>query len=121
MLRATSHRGPDDSGIFIKGNIGLGNNRLSIMDLSTRGHQPMFDDEKSICIVYNGEIYNFMEVRDVLEKEYKFRSNSDTEVIIYAYKKWGTNCLEKLNGMFSFSLQTSIAPPLTPTFGCFCM
>ncbi len=102
MLQATRHRGPDDSGIFIKGNIGLGTNRLAIIDLSPKGHQPMFDDEKSICIVYNGEIYNFMEVRQKLEKQFKFRSNSDTEVIIYAYKKWGINCLRYLNGMFAF-------------------
>ena len=102
MLLATGHRGPDDNGVFIKGNVGLGNNRLAVIDLSPRGHQPMFDDEKSICIVYNGEIYNFIKIRKELEKEYKFRSNSDTEVIIYAYKKWGVNCLRRLNGMFSF-------------------
>lgn len=102
MLQAIAHRGPDDSGIFIKGNIGLGNNRLSVIDLSPRGHQPMFDDEKSVCIVYNGEIYNFMGVKHELEKEFKFRSNSDTEVIIYAYKKWGIGCLKHLNGMFAF-------------------
>ncbi|MCX6706204.1 MAG: asparagine synthase (glutamine-hydrolyzing) [Candidatus Woesebacteria bacterium] len=102
MLQATAHRGPDASGIFIKGNVGLGNNRLSIIDLSPRGHQPMFDDKKSLCIVYNGEIYNFMEVRRKLEKEYKFKSNTDTEVVIYAYRKWGINCLKFLNGMFAF-------------------
>lgn len=102
MLQATKHRGPDDSGIFVKGEVGLGNNRLAVIDVSPKGHQPMFDDEKSLCIVYNGEMYNFMEVRRQLEKEYKFKSNSDTEVIIYAYKKWGVNCLKRLNGMFAF-------------------
>lgn len=102
MLRATSHRGPDDSGVFVRGNVGLGNNRLAVIDVSPKGHQPMFDDEKSLCIVYNGEMYNFVEVRGQLEKEYKFRSNSDTEVIIYAYKKWGVDCLKRLNGMFAF-------------------
>jgi len=102
MLQAVRHRGPDDSGAFIKENVGLGNNRLAVIDLSVKGHQPMFDDEKSICIVYNGEIYNFMEVRRDLEREFKFRSNSDTEVIIYAYKKWGVDCLRHLNGMFAF-------------------
>ncbi|QQG42245.1 MAG: asparagine synthase (glutamine-hydrolyzing) [Candidatus Woesebacteria bacterium] len=102
MLQKTRHRGPDDSGIFIRGNVGLGSNRLAIIDLSAKGHQPMFDDKKSICIVYNGEIYNFMDIRRKLEKQYKFRSNSDTEVIIYAYKKWGINCLRYLNGMFAF-------------------
>lgn len=102
MLSAVSHRGPDDSGMYIHRNVGIGNNRLAIIDLSVKGHQPMFDDEKSLCIVYNGEMYNFMEVRNQLEKEFKFKSNSDTEVIIYAYKKWGTNCLKRLNGMFAF-------------------
>ena len=102
MLQATGHRGSDDKGVFIKENVGLGNNRLAVIDLSLRGHQPMFDDGKSICIVYNGEIYNFIKIRKELEKEYKFRSGSDTEVIIYAYKKWGVNCLRCLNGMFTF-------------------
>lgn len=102
MLHSISHRGPDDSGMYIRGNVGLGNNRLAVIDVSPKGHQPMFDDEKSLCIVYNGEMYNFMEVRHKLEKEYKFKSNSDTEVIIYAYKKWGVNCLKRLSGMFAF-------------------
>ncbi len=102
MLYSIAHRGPDDSGMFVRGEIGLGNNRLAVIDVSPKGHQPMFDDEKSICIVYNGEMYNFMDVRRKLEKEFKFRSNSDTEVIIYAYKKWGTGCLKYLNGMFAF-------------------
>ncbi len=102
MLQVISHRGPDDNGMFIRGNVGLGNNRLAVIDVSPKGHQPMFDNEKSLCIVYNGEMYNFMEVRRQLDKEYKFRSNSDTEVIIYAYKKWGVNCLKRLNGMFAF-------------------
>ncbi|MEK7497295.1 MAG: asparagine synthase (glutamine-hydrolyzing) [Patescibacteria group bacterium] len=102
MLQVTNHRGPDDNGVFIRGNVGLGNNRLAVIDLTPKGHQPMFDDKKSVCIVYNGEIYNFKEVRRELEKEFKFKSNSDTEVIIYAYKKWGVSCLERLNGMFAF-------------------
>lgn len=102
MLHAIAHRGPDDRGIFVKGNVGLGNNRLAVLDISPKGHQPMFDDEKSVCIVYNGEIYNFIELRQELKKEFNFRSNSDTEVIIYAYKKWGINCLQRLNGMFAF-------------------
>jgi len=102
MLQATAHRGPDDNGIFINGNVGLGNNRLSVIDLSPKGHQPMFDNEKTVCIVYNGEMYNFMELRQELKKDYKFKSSSDTEVIIYAYKKWGINCLKHLNGMFAF-------------------
>ena len=102
MLRVIAHRGPDDKGIFIKGDVGLGNNRLAVIDLSFRGHQPMFDNEKSVCIVYNGEIYNFREVREELQGKFEFRSGSDTEVIIYAYKKWGVGCLKHLNGMFAF-------------------
>jgi asparagine synthase (glutamine-hydrolysing) len=102
MLTATVHRGPDDKGIYINGDIGLGHNRLSIIDLSSKGRQPMFDEEKSVCIVFNGEIYNFLELKRQLQKYYKFRTGTDTEVIIYAYKKWGFNCLKRLNGMFSF-------------------
>ncbi len=102
MLQITSHRGPDDSGIYINKNVGLGNNRLAVIDLSRKGHQPMFDGEKSISIVYNGEIYNFLQIKEELKKYYHFKSDSDTEVILYAYKKWGTNCLDHLNGMFAF-------------------
>ncbi|MEK7472790.1 MAG: asparagine synthase (glutamine-hydrolyzing) [Patescibacteria group bacterium] len=102
MLQATAHRGPDDSGMYINGNVGLGNNRLAVIDLSSKGHQPMFDNEKTVCIVYNGEMYNFQELRQELCKNYKFKSDSDTEVIIYAYKKWGINCLQHFNGMFAF-------------------
>lgn len=102
MLEKISHRGPDDSGLFVKNGVGMGNNRLSVIDLSKNGHQPMFDSEKSLCIVYNGEIYNFQEIKRRLEKEFIFKSRSDTEVIIYAYKKWGVKCLNYLNGMFAF-------------------
>ena len=102
MLKATRHRGTDDRGVYINKNVGIGQNRLSVIDLSKRGKQPMFDDEKSVCIVFNGEIYNFQDLRKKLEGKYKFNSNSDTETILYAYKEWGTKCLEKLNGMFAF-------------------
>jgi asparagine synthase (glutamine-hydrolysing) len=88
--------------MFISGNVGLGNNRLSIIDVSSKGHQPMFDDEKSLCIVYNGEMYNFKRLRAELARDFKFKSNTDTEVIIYAYKKWGKGCLNYFSGMFSF-------------------
>lgn len=96
------HRGPDDDGVqYFKG-AALGNTRLAIIDLSEKGHQPMFSSDSNLCIVFNGEIYNFKEVKKELEKEYKFKTGSDTEVILYAYKKWGVKCLQKLNGMFSF-------------------
>ena len=102
MLHVLNHRGPDDSGTHIDGDVFLGNNRLAIIDLSSKGHQPMFNEDKSICIVYNGEIYNFKDIRKVLEKKYKFKSNSDTEVILRGYQEWGTQVLQKLNGMFAF-------------------
>lgn len=102
MLKVLNHRGPDDSGLFIDGKVGLGNNRLSILDLSPNGHQPMYNVGKTVCIVYNGEIYNFADVRKKLEQKYKFQSHTDTEVILHAYEEWGVNCLKMLNGMFAF-------------------
>lgn len=96
------HRGPDDDGVQYFEGAALGNTRLAILDLSKEGHQPMFNQDKSLCIVFNGEIYNFKEVKKLLENKYHFRSNSDTEVILYAYQHWGFKCLEKLDGMFSF-------------------
>lgn len=96
------HRGPDDNGVQYFGGVALGNTRLSIIDLSAKGHQPMNSYDKSLCITYNGEIYNFKDVKKLLERKYKFKSNSDTEVILYAYKEWGVGCLERLHGMFSF-------------------
>jgi asparagine synthase (glutamine-hydrolysing) len=101
------HRGPDDSGYSFyrleKSNIGLGHRRLSILDLSVQGHQPMKFD--NLEIVYNGEVYNFKEIRVELEKYgYSFKSNSDTEVIIKAYHKWGIEAVHKFNGMFAFAI-----------------
>lgn len=96
------HRGPDDNGTEYFEGVALGNVRLSIIDLSSKGHQPMFNHDRSLCITFNGELYNFKEIKKLLENKYKFKSNSDTEVIIYAYQEWGVKCLEKLNGMFAF-------------------
>ena len=96
------HRGPDDNGSVYLDGVALGNTRLAIIDLSAKGHQPMFNNDRSLCITFNGEIYNFKEVKKLLEGKYKFKSNSDTEVILYSYQEWGVRCLEKLNGMFSF-------------------
>lgn len=108
MLNATVHRGPDDQGIFIDGKVGLGNNRLSIIDLSKNGRQPMLDDKGTICVVFNGEIYNFHKLRKKLDSKYNFRTKTDTEVLLYAYKEWGTNCLTRLNGMFSFVIYDKV-------------
>lgn len=103
-ISAIEHRGPDGNGAEYFDDVALGNTRLAILDLSEKGHQPMFNKDKSLCITFNGEIYNFLEVRKLLDHKYQFRSNSDTEVILYAYQEWGFKCLEKLGGMFSFVL-----------------
>ena len=105
MTKALEHRGPDDEGIFIAKNVGLGHRRLSILDLSKAGHQPMFYDNQNLVIVFNGEVYNYLEIREELKaKGYQFKSNSDTEVILAAYQEWGINCLNKFNGMWAFAI-----------------
>lgn len=105
MTNSMTHRGPDDAGFFVDGDVGLGHRRLSIIDLSPLGHQPMVSADGNIMIVFNGEIYNFRDVRRELEqKGYSFRSESDTEVIIAAYAAYGTACFKKLNGMFAIGL-----------------
>lgn len=135
MNNLMRHRGPDDEGYFLwnsesgrqcqaKGkdtvselqnlpdslqesgyNIALAHRRLSIIDVSSRAHQPMSSDDQKIWITYNGELYNFKEIRSELESTgYRFRTSSDTEVIIYAYKEWGTDCLKKFNGIYGFAL-----------------
>src|SRR5689334_17685088 len=101
-LQAIKHRGPDGEGAEYFAGTALGNRRLAILDLSEKGHQPMFNHDKSLCIAFNGEIYNFLEIKKLLDRKYQFKSSSDTEVILYAYQEWGVKCLEKLDGMFSF-------------------
>jgi len=103
MNNAISHRGPDDDGLFVQDEIALGHRRLAILDLSPAGHQPMFDQYDSLCIVFNGEIYNFNEIKKEIP-EYTFKSQNDTEVILAAYLKWGKACLHKFNGMFAFAI-----------------
>src|SRR6266481_9830126 len=104
MTRLIAHRGPDDEGFFISGPVGLGSRRLSIIDLAG-GHQPMSDAEESVWITFNGEIYNYMEIRSELQgKGHQFRTNSDTEVIIHGYKEWGTEVFSHLNGMFGLAI-----------------
>ncbi|MBI5747837.1 MAG: asparagine synthase (glutamine-hydrolyzing), partial [Nitrospinae bacterium] len=107
MRDSMTHRGPDDAGIYISFDrkAGLGHRRLSILDLSPAGRQPMCDSEGKIWIVYNGEVYNFMELRTGLEeKGYRFKSRSDTEILIYLYKEYGKEMVHKLRGMFAFCL-----------------
>jgi asparagine synthase (glutamine-hydrolysing) len=99
------HRGPDGEGIYTDTGISLGHRRLSIIDLSSAGAQPMSNKEGDLTITYNGEIYNFQEIREKLkEKGYKFKSNTDTEVLLYGYQQWGEKVLERLNGMFAFAI-----------------
>lgn len=105
MVSLQNHRGPDDRGLYIdeKNKIGFGHSRLSIIDLSNAGHQPMNSADGSLWIVFNGEIYNYLELRSELSS-YPFRSQTDTEVIIAAYQRWGKKCLEHFIGMFSLAL-----------------
>jgi asparagine synthase (glutamine-hydrolysing) len=104
MRDQVRHRGPDDEGIFIDGNVGLGHRRLSIVDVA-HGHQPMFNQEKSVVISYNGEVYNHADYRSELEaRGYKFQTRCDTETILYLYEEYGAGCVEKLRGMFAFAI-----------------
>ncbi|MFQ5714605.1 MAG: asparagine synthase (glutamine-hydrolyzing) [Candidatus Scalinduaceae bacterium] len=103
MAEDIHHRGPDDTGFYYDDWFGLGFKRLSIIDLSKAAHQPMFDENKRFVIVYNGEIYNFKDIRQELFKEgYNFFSSSDTEVVLKSYMAWGQGCLSKFVGMFAF-------------------
>lgn len=105
MARRLRHRGPDAEGIIEQGPIVLGHRRLSVIDISTAANQPMWDGENRYVIVYNGEIYNFREIRRTLEsKGVIFQTASDTEVILESYKRWGTACLSRFNGMFAFAI-----------------
>ena len=104
MCERIVHRGPDDEGIFVRGGTGLGMRRLSIIDVAG-GHQPVFNEDRSAWIVFNGEIYNFPELRAGLEKRgHEFRTNSDTETIIHLYEEMGADCVQKLRGMFAFAI-----------------
>jgi len=104
MTDVLYHRGPDDEGFYIHQNVGLGFRRLSIIDLKT-GHQPLGNENGSIQIVFNGEIYNYLEQRQILKQRgYDFKTESDTEVILHLYQEFGINCLEYLRGMFAFAI-----------------
>ena len=104
MTRTLIHRGPDDEGYYVSGPLGLGFRRLSIIDLGG-GHQPMSDLEESVWVVFNGEIYNFLELKRELEGYgHVFRTKSDTEVIVHGYKQWGDEVLNRLNGMFGLAI-----------------
>ena len=105
MNRAIRHRGPDGEGSYVDGGVALGHLRLSIIDLSEDGAQPMFNGDRSLVLVFNGEIYNYVELREELQAlGYEFHSRTDSEVILHGYAEWGAACVERFNGMWAFAL-----------------
>ena len=104
MTDRLSHRGPDDDGFYVAPGVGLGHRRLSIIDVAS-GHQPMFNEDRSVVVVYNGEIYNFQDLAEELQsKGHLFRTHSDTEVIVHAWEEWGEACVDRFRGMFAFAI-----------------
>lgn len=104
MCQAILHRGPDDEGIFVKDNIGFGMRRLSIIDLAG-GHQPVFNEDRSVWVVFNGEIYNYPQLRSELQSRgHRLATHTDTEVIVHLYEELGRDCVHQLRGMFAFAL-----------------
>ena len=106
MTNTQKHRGPDYTGFWLDENVCFGHNRLSIIDLSENANQPFQDEEERYQLIFNGEIYNYLELKN--ELDYNFVTSSDTEVLFAAYLKWGKACLNKLNGMFSFAVWDSV-------------
>src|SRR5438552_5139732 len=105
MTDVIAHRGPDGEGHYLDRGVGLGHRRLAIIDLSDNGRQPMVNQTGDLVVVHNGEVYNFRELRSQLEAcGYRFRSGTDTEVILHAYAEWGPSCVERFNGMFAFAI-----------------
>ena len=104
MMQVMKHRGPDDEGVFVDGNTGLGFVRLSILDLSDAGHQPMCDKSGRYIIVFNGEIFNYIELKEELKSVYDFKTGTDTEVVLAAFKEWGEDCIHRFNGMWAFTI-----------------
>jgi asparagine synthase (glutamine-hydrolysing) len=104
MMEPMHHRGPDDEGLFVDDSVALGMRRLSIIDLAG-GHQPVFNEDRTVAVVFNGEIYNFHELRRALESRgHAFQTGGDTEVIVHAYEEWGEDCVDHLEGMFAFAV-----------------
>src|SRR4051794_21202945 len=111
MALTLRHRGPDDQGLWCSpdARVGFGHRRLAIIDLSAAGHQPMQDTTGQLTVTFNGEIYNYLELRRELEGlGHRFRTATDTEVILESYRRWGTSFVEHLNGMFAFALHDSL-------------
>ena len=104
MCRVITHRGPDEQGAVVEGRAALGMRRLSIIDLKS-GQQPIYNEDGNLAIVFNGEIYNYHELKTELESRgHRFKTNSDTETIVHAYEEFGADCLEHLRGMFAFAI-----------------
>ena len=105
MTDVLEHRGPDGRGTWLNKNVGIGHRRLSVIDTSIDGKQPFVDDKNSVVLTYNGELYNFKELRKKLQSlGHVFRSRTDTEVILHSYLEWGRDCLQKFRGMFAFAI-----------------
>ncbi|MGH8605202.1 MAG: asparagine synthetase B, partial [Gammaproteobacteria bacterium] len=104
MNEAQHHRGPDEGGLHREPGVGLGHRRLSIIDLSS-GQQPLYNEDGSVVVVFNGEIYNFQELAQELASQgHSFRTHSDTEVIVHGWEQWGEDCVARFRGMFAFAL-----------------
>src|SRR3989344_778414 len=106
-LDSIRHRGPDDRGVYSDSSVSLGHNRLSIIDLSRAGKQPMSNESGEVWIIFNGEIYNYKEIKETLKERHSFKSNSDTEVMLHLYEELGFNMVSKLEGMFAFCIYDS--------------
>jgi len=111
MINSIAHRGPDDEGTYINDNVALGHRRLSILDISTAGHQPMTNKDKTLWLTYNGEIYNYLEIKKEIGGT-DYASSSDTEVLLKAYEKWGPSFVKRLNGIFAFAIWDDIKKEL---------
>ena len=108
MMDRIVHRGPDMAGEFCNDNVALGFRRLSIIDLSENACQPLYNEDKTVAVVFNGEIYNFMEIRaELIEKGHKLETEGDSEVLVHAYEEYGTDMLKRLRGMFAFVIYDS--------------
>lgn len=112
MTEAIAHRGPDDFGYFLDKDFSLGHRRLSILDLSSNGHQPMFSADERYCIIFNGEIYNHLEIKEKLKGKYVFKSSSDTETLLYAYIEEGIEVFNRLNGIFAVAIYDTLTKEL---------
>ena len=112
MNESTAHRGPNSTNSYFDNDIVLGHNRLSIIDLSDGANQPLFNNEENLVLVFNGEIYNYLQLKELLKDGYDFKTSSDSEVLIAAYQKWGKACLQKLEGMFAFAIWDKVAKTL---------